>query len=367
LQTALGVKLSVCSFHSDGDDLLATKFDKVFQALSEPFSPDQIKYRPIFSKGQRAMDAAYVDARSYENRLDLVLGPENWWTSFEIHERGVICKFTMQLDQSTVVQKSGFGEYTAVASWKGASTDAFKRAVSHATGLGRHLYDQGIVDYEAGGIWYEDDQNQQQGPPPSRHEYAENQKSSHSPAPSSSSPQSRSAQSGNDRHPDYGNLPSAGGPLFGWCKDMNAKFNCDLTKYISTQGQVAGYPRKWGEWNSEQVGSMVKLACAKLDELRGVEPDYQSKVSPNTQLNTPSTQKAEEFALKAQKDRLRSVINEWARMRGVATKEGCLALMDETGKACGRMIDSLDSETDSALLAKYIEYATLQATEAPPF
>jgi hypothetical protein len=51
-----------------------TQHPDLFAALAAAFDPDEVKHR---SQGGRQLE--YVTARTVMNRLDDVLGPENWW------------------------------------------------------------------------------------------------------------------------------------------------------------------------------------------------------------------------------------------------------------------------------------------------
>jgi len=51
-----------------------TQFPDLFAALAAPFEPQEVRVR---SQGGRQL--SYITARTAMNRLDDVLGPENWW------------------------------------------------------------------------------------------------------------------------------------------------------------------------------------------------------------------------------------------------------------------------------------------------
>jgi hypothetical protein len=329
---------------------MATKYEKLFQALSEPFSAEQIKYKPLFGKGQRAGDAAYVDARCYENRLDLVLGPENWWTDYEVHNNGVICKFSMKMDDGSIITKSGAGQYTQVAEFKGGVTDAFKRAVSHATGMGRHLYDVGVVDYEAGtdapGASHQEPPRQPQQQPNNGHQ---------------AQPQAQARPAGSQAaasgpHAQYGRLPGKGGALFYWAKEMDAKFGCDLLKYVGTQGKILGFPQKWTEWDEGQTAEMVAICVQKLDEFTGNSSPAEQPAT--AVISTPVVAAAGDFALKAQRDRVRKIVAKIIETRKQPLDNAaCLETMDEIGRMVGQSIPDIQRESNAELLTRFIEKA----------
>jgi len=51
-----------------------TQHPDLFAALAAPFEPHELKMR-----SQQGRQLQYITARTAMNRLDNVLGPENWW------------------------------------------------------------------------------------------------------------------------------------------------------------------------------------------------------------------------------------------------------------------------------------------------
>jgi hypothetical protein len=51
-----------------------TQFPDLFAALAAPFADKEVKQR-----SQAGRQFRYITARNAMNRLDSVLGPENWW------------------------------------------------------------------------------------------------------------------------------------------------------------------------------------------------------------------------------------------------------------------------------------------------
>lgn len=126
------------------------------RALDYPFSVDEIEFR-IMNRTrdkQKGQIAAYVDARAIQNRLDEVVGRENWQnecttiTGVNGGETTHICKISIYYpDKKEWVSKSNGAGNTDVEPVKGGISNAFKRAAS-MWGLGRYLY-------EFKGIWAE--------------------------------------------------------------------------------------------------------------------------------------------------------------------------------------------------------------------
>ena len=52
-------------------------------ALSAPFEPKEVKFKPQMVKNNRALAMGYIDARLIQDRLDDVLGVENWQDKYQ--------------------------------------------------------------------------------------------------------------------------------------------------------------------------------------------------------------------------------------------------------------------------------------------
>ncbi len=119
-----------------------TQHRDLFAALAAPFEPEEVKLRT-----QSGRQLHYVTARTVMNRLDDVLGPENWWDDFVPLEHSVICRLTIRLPDGTILTKSDAGGYAGMADPgdddKSGFADAFKRAAVKF-GVGRYLYRDGI-------------------------------------------------------------------------------------------------------------------------------------------------------------------------------------------------------------------------------
>jgi len=110
--------------------------------LRRPFDPEDIEWKPSGIRGK----FAYVEDRRYMERLDEVVGPENWHTDLVIGEREgyvhVMCTLTV-----LGTSKSSTGEAALLMGSKSnpnalttAEAQAFKRACTRF-GIGRYLYD----------------------------------------------------------------------------------------------------------------------------------------------------------------------------------------------------------------------------------
>jgi hypothetical protein len=84
------------------------------------------------------------------NRLDEVLGPENWWDDYVSNEHSVICRLSIRLpEDGRVLTKADAGGYAGMADEgddaKSGHSDAFKRA-GVKFGIARELYGDGVAN-----------------------------------------------------------------------------------------------------------------------------------------------------------------------------------------------------------------------------
>lgn len=124
-----------------------TRFPDLFNDLCSPFSRDEVKTRP-----QGGRQLSYITARTAMNRLDAVLGPENWWDEYVPGDKSVICKLTICLPDGMTITKQDAGGYAGMADQgdddKSGFSDAFKRAAAKF-GVARYLYKDGVPHFEA--------------------------------------------------------------------------------------------------------------------------------------------------------------------------------------------------------------------------
>lgn len=127
--------------------------------LEYPFTFDEIEWRVlrVSKKKPAAQVAAYVDSRAIQNRLDEVIGRENWQNDFETvvgsNNNGTanICKLSIYYkDRGEWITKSDGAGCTDVEPIKGGLSNAFKRSAS-MWGIGRYLY-------ELKNVWVEIDE-----------------------------------------------------------------------------------------------------------------------------------------------------------------------------------------------------------------
>ena len=115
----------------------------ITQALSAPFDPKDVKFKPQVVQGNRALALGYVDARVIQDRLDDVLGVMGWQDSYKVLPDGsVVCRLRLRLGSEwvTKVDVGGPSEQPDGGDrMKAAFSDSLKRAAVKF-GVGRYLY-----------------------------------------------------------------------------------------------------------------------------------------------------------------------------------------------------------------------------------
>jgi hypothetical protein len=115
----------------------------VTQALSAPFDPKEVKFKPQVVQGNRALALGYVDARVIQDRLDEVLGVEGWQDEYEcLPDGSVICRLRLRIGDEWVTKMDVGGpseQPDGGDRMKAAFSDALKRAAVKF-GVGRYLY-----------------------------------------------------------------------------------------------------------------------------------------------------------------------------------------------------------------------------------
>ena len=111
------------------------------KALTQPWQHSEIKWRigAMTKKKDKAMPLAYIDARTVMERLDAVVGVENWQDRYEFHDKRTMCYLSIRLNDEWICKADGAGD-SDIEGEKGAISDAFKRA-SVKWGMGRELYE----------------------------------------------------------------------------------------------------------------------------------------------------------------------------------------------------------------------------------
>ena len=218
-----------------------TKYPDLFAALAAPFEPEEVKVR-----SQSSRQLHYVTARTVMNRLDNVLGPENWWDEYVPNENSVLCRLTIRMPDGTSLTKADAGGYAGMSDSgdddKSGYSDAFKRAAVKF-GVARYLYRDGVPTYVP-------------APSPA--------------AEPDAAPVAEPATSQRDRQPvpAGGSVPRTGKALFAWTKDQEQRYEVGLLKYLNNWAKLQEFPGRMVEWDAEQVGLAYAEACRKLNAIQ---------------------------------------------------------------------------------------------------
>jgi len=113
----------------------------IFARLAIPFNPEDIEWRAGATNADKtkALALTYLTSRAVMDRLDEVIGPENWRDEYKPGpDGGVICGLSLRIDGEWITKWDG-ADNTDIEAIKGGLSDAFKR-VGVKWGIGRYLY-----------------------------------------------------------------------------------------------------------------------------------------------------------------------------------------------------------------------------------
>jgi hypothetical protein len=237
-------------------------------ALSAPFAPKDVKFKPQMVKNNRCLAMAYIDARLIQDRLDEVLGVENWQDRYDILTDGsVMCRLRVKLGGRWIT-KSDVGSPSDQPDsgdrLKAAFSDALKRAAVKF-GIGRYLYRLPAqwVDY--------DPVKKQIVQPPQ--------------LPGFAIPQSKGKPARQLPRQDVGGqvshaLPANGTELHRRLQDYDAKLAdqklCNrgaLLAHVTRTGVEAGYSENLADWNAAAVALAVEAVKEFEQSIREQRPD----------------------------------------------------------------------------------------------
>lgn len=243
-----------------------TQHPDLFAALAAPFEPSETKLR-----SQSGRQLYYITARTVMNRLDTVLGPENWWDRYVPGENSVLCELTIRLPDGSMLTKADAGGYAGMADSgdddKSGYSDAFKRAAVKF-GVARYLYRDGVPAFV-----HERAPSVDQAPAAAAATTEPQSGSAHVATPASSSNASSTATSTQTRSATSsghgnGGPPRSGKALFAWTKDQEQRYSVGLLKYLNSWAKLQEFPGRMVDWDAEQVTLAHAEACRKLQSLQ---------------------------------------------------------------------------------------------------
>lgn len=240
-----------------------TRYPDLFAALAAPFEATEVKAR-----SQAGRQFHYVTARTTMNRLDAVLGPENWWDELVPLEHSTLCRITVRLPDGTTLTKADIGGPAGLADAgdddKSACSDAFKRAAVKL-GVGRYLYGDGVPAFvrERATVATTTAPDATEAPEPRDLGWV------HADAPPIGTTPSHAMAPPKFGQPrDGGGPPRTGKAFFGWLKDMEQRHEVGVLKYVDQWGRLQGFPARLVEWSDDQVALGHAEACRKLGSIR---------------------------------------------------------------------------------------------------
>jgi hypothetical protein len=229
-----------------------TQHHELFAALAAPFEPNEIKVR-----SHTGRQLHYITARTVMNRLDSVLGPENWWDEYVPNENSVLCRLTVRLPDGSILTKSDAGGYAGMADSgdddKSGYSDAFKRAAVKF-GIARYLYRDGVPSFVQESLQAQA-QGQAQAETPPKTERSAN-------GSTAAQTTSSSRNSG-----DVANPPRTGRSLFAWTKEQEQQHQVGLLKYLNQWAKLQDFPGRMVDWNADQVTLGYHEAIRKIQAI----------------------------------------------------------------------------------------------------
>lgn len=243
--------------------------------LAAPFAPDEIEWKPMVVSGNRALAAAYIDARAVQDRLDQVVGPENWQDDYKPLEDGsVVCRLRVRINDQWIAKTdvgSQSDQKDAGDRRKAAFSDALKRAAVKF-GIGRYLYrlPSQWVDYDA--------HKKQFTRVPQLPAWA---------TPGKQAAKKTDVKAEGAPAQPAGNLPASGVEFQRRLYDYDAKLAKQgliaqgaLVKHVVEQGVKAGHAPDLATWNAQAIAMAAEVTRQFEAQARQPKPAPAPQQSP---------------------------------------------------------------------------------------
>jgi hypothetical protein len=215
------------------------------------------------------------------NRLDEILGPENWWDEYVPLEHSVVCRMTIRLPDGTTLTKSDAGGYAGLADPgdddKSGFADAFKRAAVKF-GVGRYLYRDGIPKFARDRLNGRGEIVPQPVDPPATPVQTQAAIAPAAPAPAPAVPAPTLSPSPRTNE-DGLNPPRSGRALFAWTKDQDEKYEYGLLKHLNAWAKRQDFPQRMVDWDAEQVTRAYAEACRKIRAIHSMQHATEAALS----------------------------------------------------------------------------------------
>ena len=241
-----------------------TQFPDLFAALAAPFDPQEVRAR-----SQAGRQLHYITARTAMNRLDDVLGPENWWDDYTPGENSVMCRLTLRLPDGQTITKADAGGYAGMPDSgdddKSGFSDSFKRAAAKF-GVARYLYRDGVPAFVR-----EREPATVSAPVASNGSSNGAANGASEPAPAAERPRSSGPRD---------SAPKSGRALFAWTKEQEQRHEVGLLKYLNSWAKLQDFPGRMVDWDAEQVALAYTEATRKLQSIaQGSAEAYEEALS----------------------------------------------------------------------------------------
>jgi hypothetical protein len=237
-----------------------TKYPVIFGALAAPFEPEEIKER---SQGGRTL--SYITPRTARNRLDEVVGPENWKPFYRETAKGVVCTISIRLPSGEWIDKEDVGGFPGMTEKggeideendvKAGYSDSFKRA-AECWGIGRYLWRDGVPPCFRGSFGPGEG-----GEPAVRHDPGQR-------SPDRQPSRGGAGSGGGERpaFPATDRMPPHGRALFAWASKAGEAIDQPTVwvEYINGIGKARGYPDKMIDWDVAQVQAAWERVLANI-------------------------------------------------------------------------------------------------------
>jgi hypothetical protein len=116
---------------------------EISEQLKAYFPESQLEWRVQqcgeTKKGIYAMVLCYVQARAIEDRLDEVVGFDNWQNEIRVEGDNIIARLGIRINGEWIWKENGASQ-TEIEAFKGGISGAIKRVASSGFGIGRYLY-----------------------------------------------------------------------------------------------------------------------------------------------------------------------------------------------------------------------------------
>ncbi len=227
-----------------------TKFPDLFAALAAPFDGrDEVKTLSV-----QGRSFSYINVWTVMNRLDEVLGPENWRAEYEPRESSVVCRLTITLPDGTEIARVDAGAYAGMSDEgddeKSGYSDSLKRA-ARGLGVGRDLCRCRAPRFAGGG----DAAEPGQVPVPIT-----------APAPALPAPRADGIRRADEdagqasQPPD----PRTGAALYAWALRRREETGRNVLNLLTEWGKLQGCPSRLREWPPQAVADGLAEARRRL-------------------------------------------------------------------------------------------------------